>query len=318
MSSPRIALLMVAHTPRADKGGSMSHEEVLKHWNMHVVDPLLADVEGSALHTFLCFQPSGGGSIASGNASSMELLTEHRKHVAQLWARLSGTWQVVVAMSGTVAGSTQPTLRDYPDQFSRWDGCLRAMHAHEKRNQPFTHVIKARPDLLFWSRIPPIAQLDPVSVSLRARALIHASPKQVAWLSLSSRFGCEPEVFLMSDHIREATSACGASTSSREAHQRLAGGSCKRAAVEQVRLRLRRASIEACVVVDDQFAMMPRHVADAFLELEPSGAYMYMPYMAYTCACTCRDAGLHVHGVPRAGAIRCRRCSVHVRICACM
>ena len=59
LSPPRIAMLMVSHSHSAVKSIHLTQDKVVQAWVDFVVKPLLTDVEGALLHTFLCFHASG-------------------------------------------------------------------------------------------------------------------------------------------------------------------------------------------------------------------------------------------------------------------
>jgi hypothetical protein len=260
-------------------GGSWTHEVVVEAWRRHVVDPLLGDVDGSSVHTFLCFHANGLPN------DYLTPLQARKERTARLWRALNGTAEVVLssasstgfaashAYSASANASIPPEwASDYPDQFARMDGCLQAMRSHEHRTLlQFTHVIKARPDLFFWRRIPRMADLDPESVSLRARAAIHSTPIPMSRLSFSTHLTCDPRNFLMAVHTA-ATPACpGRPSTYADVVRQMGDGTCERSAVGELRRRLRDEAIETCALYDDQLAVMPRKLADAYLELEPSG-----------------------------------------------
>jgi hypothetical protein len=290
-AASRIAILMTSHSPSAGMSASRPHSFVIDAW--HVVQPLLSDVPGSTLHTFLCLRPS----------MSMRTLplAEQRERIARAWANFSATSssggsgsgaavELEVVLTESVLGSLQadpwiaPELADFPDQWARLDGCLQAMRRHEReRARSFTHVIRARPDVFFVRRAPRFVDLESGKVSLRARALVSETPRPLPFSALTATSGCAPRQFLTRAHTRASEGACGADASVVPApahapfseHVRalhLDQRRCALAAVEELRRRMRTRRIRACALYDDQFAMMPRSLADAYFALEPGGA----------------------------------------------
>ena len=255
---PRIALLMVSHSPSAAKIGlGKSHESVLLAWREFVIAPLLSDAPGTSLTTFLCFN-------GARNASE-----SHE------------TWQTTL----TAAGSSVDVVLtnsddDYADQFERLDACATAMSQHEVRaSRLFTHVIRGRPDLLFVRRVPRLSELPAHSVSLRARALANDEPRAVPVTAMQTASAtwldqCEALQFLTHAHARSCEDHSAEGKYKKEFPSLLQleqSVDCYKAALEALRRRMRLARVRTCALVDDQFAIMPRHLSNAYTAIEPGG-----------------------------------------------
>ena len=154
-SPPRIAMLMVSHSHSAVKSIHLTQDKVVQAWVDFVVKPLLTDVEGALLHTFLCFHASG--IVESGHHHHNGNVEQRRDLIASEWSGLQtisgSTIDVVFADTETLnaedsTNNASSHHLDYTDQYERLDGCLQAMRQHEQRIHTFfTHVIRARPEL---------------------------------------------------------------------------------------------------------------------------------------------------------------------------
>ena len=294
LAPPRVALLMVSLSPHAAKTSSTTHEVVLDAWRQHVVEPLTRDVPGTLLRSFLCFHPSGIFEPTKGSAAPS--LEARRAHVSELYANISEEVEVVLASAeplreqselGAADPLAQPVPVDspyaaamrpnYPDQYARLAGCAQAMRQHELRTRRLFHwVIKARPDLLWVRRVPPLASLDPNRVSLRARALVFDAPRPISFAALTTdRAGCDPKLFLGRPHANacarldlEAKRWPKSGANARASDPTSDGYAspndpkriekdpqCEALALADMRARMRRASIATCGVWDDQCAL---------------------------------------------------------------
>jgi hypothetical protein len=260
-SPPRIALLMVSMHPWAIKSRALTHEVVIDAWRAHVIAPLLADVPGTSLHTFLCM----GSSLSAAE-------------VAGLYANWSSSFDVA-QVAGSAPFAAPESILELPDQFARMAACYQRAKQHEIRTASFfTHLIKARPDLMWVQRVPRLADLEPGRVSLRARALVNEPPQNVPFGALMGQRGCERSLFLTRTHT---SSACGSlplepegqrAGAERSAASALShSSSCEHAAVGELRRHMRASSISSCAILDDQFAVVPRELGDGYFDIEGGG-----------------------------------------------
>ena len=276
MSSPppRIAMLMVSHSHSAVKSIHLTQDKVVQAWVDFVVKPLLTDVEGALLHTFLCFHASG--IVESGHHHHNANVEQRRDLIASEWSGLQtisgSTIDVVFADTETLnaedsTNNASSHHLDYTDQYERLDGCLQAMRQHEQRiNTFFTHVIRARPELFFVKRIPRLADLDQHRVSLRARAMVFEPRSEISFAALvTAERGCEKRLFLTRSHANNGH------CKGNDPKLIETDPACEAAALAELRSRMRKASLHQCVLYDDQFAVMPRHLADAYAAIEPNG-----------------------------------------------
>ena len=131
--------------------------------------------------------------------------------------------------------------RDYPLlgkknafllQTQRWKDCfLDAALEHEQRHQiPFSFFVRLRPDVWWFADMPPLSALSKSAVTSRAR-MLHG--------------GSEP-LFVTADHMTHFESGCNEWP------------------LSSLCVRVKGA---ACVVVDDQFAIVPRPLAWAYFTL---------------------------------------------------
>ena len=199
-------MLMVSHSHSAVKSIHLTQDKVVQAWVDFVVKPLLTDVEGALLHTFLCFHASG--IVESGHHHHNANVEQRRDLIASEWSGLQtisgSTIDVVFADTETLNAEDSTNVNasshhlDYTDQYERLDGCLQAMRQHEQRiNTFFTHVIRARPELFFVKRIPRLADLDQHRVSLRARAMVFEPRSEISFAALvTAERGCEKRLFL--------------------------------------------------------------------------------------------------------------------------
>ena len=200
-AAPHAAAAASAHAVGADAPAN---------WAAFVVGPLAA---AHAVHTFVCVGPAIHGAQAA------------------LWADVGGT--VVVA---------PPPPVDFDDQYTRLAACYGFARGYEAAGRlAFTHYVRARPDLRWAAPIAPLATFAADAVSLRARGVLHAEPRNtsLAALSGSPKRGC--------DYFARQLGA--------------AGGDDARAA-------MRAAGIPTCAVVDDMFAVVPAALADGYFRLE--------------------------------------------------
>ena len=105
-------------------------------------------------------------------------------------------------------------------------GCFHAALCHTRKLQtePFTHFVRARPDIVFFAPLP-LSELDPGAVSLRARSL----------------HGGLSTLHVSRDHL--TSNSCSAMMSPKCLRQR-----------------------SQCLLIDDQFAIVPCHLARSFFE----------------------------------------------------
>lgn len=269
----RVALLLISHTLHASrvylvKFGQAarqpaSHAAIIQSWQQYVLGPLIADDGGrTRFHTFLCGNPD----VNAENASLVEAYSN--------------------ILSGIVEHVTHKG-RDYADQYTRFDACLHAMRRREAASSiNFTHVIRGRPELWFRERVPPLASLNPFAISLRARAVVFAEPRVINRNMLSTQFRCQAGQMLTSLHMQACLQRAQIGKLDRKIRfaELLVDPSCASAATSELRARLRLAQLPACALYDDQFAMMPRHLADAYLELEAPGQPNQASFMNYASA----------------------------------
>ena len=106
----------------------------MQAWVDFVVKPLLTDVEGALLHTFLCFHASG--IVESGHHHHNANVEQRRDLIASEWSGLQtisgSTIDVVFADTETLNAEDSTNVNasshhlDYTDQYERLDGCLQA------------------------------------------------------------------------------------------------------------------------------------------------------------------------------------------------
>lgn len=200
-AAPHAAVVMSAHAVGADAPAN---------WAAFVVGPLAA---AHAVHTFVCVGPAIHGAQAA------------------LWADVGGT--VVVA---------PPPPVDFDDQYTRLAACYGFARGYEAAERlAFTHYVRARPDLRWAAPIAPLGTFAADAVSLRARGVLHAEPRNtsLAALSGSPKRGC--------DYFARQLGAAGR---------------------DDARAAMRAAGIPTCAVVDDMFAVVPATLADGYFRLE--------------------------------------------------
>jgi hypothetical protein len=125
--------------------------------------------------------------------------------------------------------------RNYPTQRDRIAGCFNIVRAFEEAsNVTFSHYVRIRPDSVWYAPLP---ALPHAAVGVRARVLFSGTPLNLTDDSLSWLDSCGPTPF----------------------HQ------------ESARDRLQPLSIPKCVMVDDQFAAVPRRFS-AYFSVSGDGA----------------------------------------------
>jgi hypothetical protein len=306
LSRVDVALLMIGHTT-APKSALPSHRAVgnVDRWEANVIQPLHAQatLTGGELVTFLCGSPS----------------LEVAQPICARWHNVSGT-VVCVTLHGEGGSRPRPPPKrifsmgmmsavDFPDQYSRMHGCFAAAKRHERPRagggRPFSHVIRARPDLLWLSPLPPLALLPTEHVALRARALVYPTPTAVPIAALSTSLACDAAFFFLAmgsnemgsvpEHTTTDTAAATAATTAAAAER------TRGRLLAPLRARMAAAGVAACYVPDDQFAIMPRHLAESYFELESPGALS---------AASLRQHTPTAHTVPGRARTNCVECSV--------
>ena len=151
-----LAALVSAATPRPTpydvaiilSGGVRGNEQKIRHFYESILGPAL-EADGAAWATFLCIPASDGHELSE---STLRLLRtvevvakDHEDFVISKYHKKVG------------------------DMFLRFGDCFSAAASY---NRTFTHFIRVRPDM-YWhgSRMARLSELEPNSISLRARSL---------------------------------------------------------------------------------------------------------------------------------------------------
>ena len=163
----RVAVLMsgrdISHDARGRAMEASQRRAHVKRWADSITSPLAAV---ASVHVFVCVEPGREG------------------HQALFWAGLTG--MLIVPLS-------PPHATDYPDQFTRAEGCYRSARrfASKRSNFRFTHFLRARPDLIWLGPIE--LDLAATKVQLRARDLFRSQPLPTPATALSAPHRCYKE-----------------------------------------------------------------------------------------------------------------------------
>ena len=143
-----------------------------------------------------------------------------------------------VRSNATISGHDRGAdAASYGPQWARWGRCYGLALEHEQRTGVrFDWFVRTRPDLLFLADIPPLHSYSPHAVSLRASA-VHGSPNLTDTAAVHN----------MTSLHTPLTRGCY-----KNPHH------CAREQLPQ-----------PCLVADDQFAMVPRHLGRAYFLHEP-------------------------------------------------
>ncbi|KAJ1462033.1 hypothetical protein M885DRAFT_506097 [Pelagophyceae sp. CCMP2097] len=180
-----------------------------------VVDALDADADTAVIGVVLCLTMHGAEAFRNASKEGATSLSEREGRVALFVDDASS------------------------EQFLRLDGCFRNAEAARLRRGwgAATHYVRTRPDMIITKRIPPLAQLRPHRVALRARWIVYPSPTATDRAKLSAFW------------------------------QRCSAGSA--ALRSQSRDALSAAGLGFCAIVDDQFAVVPAALGPSYFRLEP-------------------------------------------------
>ena len=212
--------ILISGLPSRRSSSTASRAAVVRSWSEHVLQPLVGE-QGAAVTGFLC-----GAARQSGSAE------------ARGWISVFAPSHLSVVESG-------PGVRD---QWQRLQSCFVAARRFEVDNsRGFTHFIRGRPDLQWYAHMPPLASVDPLAVTLRARELLYAEPTRSEAAALSAWW--TPD------------GTC-------EGFRQTILSRAKAALVNETRDRMRTLGISTCACVDDQMAIVPSHLGSAYFSNE--------------------------------------------------
>ena len=227
-AATRVALLLAGELGSTKRGRPpILTTETVVSMVSYVIEPLRSN---GSVNSFLCISPSD----EQPSSDDLQRLGIVATLIEETWPRtlldileINANWRHADTSSTFVQARLHRLAAKANRTIAMWRrtaSCYRAALRHEHGTQ-YTHFIRARPDLVFYASIPPLASLDAGAVAVRARQL-HGGHRPFS---------------VSRDHLVSPVCSHFFYHHCRERHYQ-------------------------CLTIDDQWAVVPRHLGTAYFE----------------------------------------------------